>query len=149
MTEKVFNFRIDGIDLVEKQLFRTVVNEEDHFSFDTQVQTIIDEIKKIVVVFVGVNIKKGAEPQPLCAKFLIAVGFIVDNFEISFDRNEQGQLVIPQDLDLMFKGVAISTMRGVIFSELRGTTIHRAILPVIMLDTLKPIAENLVDVKKL
>jgi hypothetical protein len=47
------------------------------------------------------------------------------------------------DIENLLKSIAISTMRGIIFSDLRGTILHNAILPLVMADSFKPIKGTL------
>jgi hypothetical protein len=137
MEKKSIGSRIHGIDLLEKLLIRTDVQEKEDFNFDIKMQSALDHNRKLVIVLVDVVIKKSNEATPV-AKFATATGFDVVDFDIVFAPVED-KITIPIDLENLFKSICISTMRGIIFSELRGTILGGAIMPIIGLDTLKPL----------
>ena len=61
--------------------------------------------------------------------------FEFPEFDAHFTKREDNNFDIPVDLEIMLKSVSISTARGVVFSELRGTYLHGAILPLIDIAT--------------
>lgn len=147
---KAFNIQLNKIDLIEKHLFRPSGETENSFSFDVRVQSILDGANKSIVTYVEVNIKKEKTTNEL-AKFLIAVSFLVENFKRAFpatkDKDTGGDVIIA-DLDNALKNIAISTARGIIFSELRGTFLQQATLPLIAIDSLRPIDQALLPGKR-
>jgi hypothetical protein len=145
MKKKTFSFRIHGIDLVEKSMFKGDVKDEDVFNYDVKAQLVGHPRTELIVAFVSVKIKKN-ESEDILAKVIIGVGFNIKDYENSFEKDSQGIHIVPTELEIMLKSIAISTMRGVLFSEFRGTPLHKAFLPIISPDTMQPVkGNNLLD----
>ncbi|MEO7923129.1 MAG: hypothetical protein ABIR30_05580 [Chitinophagaceae bacterium] len=139
-------FRIDNIDVIEKRINRNKITTEGFFNFEVKTQSAVDESKELVVIFVSVGITKVDIPEILLADFLIGIGFKVLDFSTVFNKSENGKIVIPLDFENGLKTIAISTMRGIIFSNVAGTYLQGAVLPIIFAQTLKPAKGNLIDV---
>ena len=147
MEEKIVNYRykLGGIDIIEKSLFKYSLKEDVQFNFELKTQSLVDDSKDLIVILVLVGIKKTGEPE-LLGKILIGFGYIVENLKDTFEKNEKNLYVIPQDFENLLKAISISTTRGIMYSEFRGTYLHTAVLPIIFPDTLKPVAENIVEI---
>lgn len=144
MSEQTFNIRFDGIELIEKHLYKDIANPDDQFSFETKVQTFVDAIKNLLVAFVSISIRKENGDTPF-ATIICAFGYHVAELASFKDESEPDKFNIPPDLDNMVRQISISTMRGIVFSELRGTHLHRAIVPIILINTLVPVDGNVID----
>src|SRR5882724_3935405 len=102
-------YRISGIDLIEKLLYRTNVKEGDQYNFEVKSQSILTkEPKSLVIVFTIVNITKIGDTN-IIAKFLVGVGFEILNSEEVFKENEEARL--PLEAENLFKSISISTIR--------------------------------------
>jgi hypothetical protein len=145
METKKYNIRIDNINIVEKSLSKAIVDQNTKYNFETKVQLLIDDTKKLVVAFVGVYIRKESDNSDM-ANIMCAVGYFIENFDDIFEKDENSKVIIPPDLDNLFKSTSISTVRGLLYSELRGTALHGAILPLISMDSFVPVSSNLVDI---
>jgi hypothetical protein len=146
MEQRTFNIKIHGIDLIEKALYKVSVSDKEVFNYETKCQIVMDVSKELVVCFVHIVIKK-FETSEDAAKMFCGFGYNIDSFA-SFDKDETGNYIIPQELDNMLKMISISTMRGLLFSEFRGTQLHSAILPIIIADTLVPAEGTLIEARK-
>ena len=142
MSQKEFKVKIDGIDIIEKALYKHNILETDNFNHRIITQAIANHEKKLAVVFVLVHIHRMDETNELLGKIVAGVGFGIENFDEVFPKNGNDISLFPVELENFLKGIAISTTRGVMFSEFRGTVLHRAILPIILLDSLKPADAN-------
>ena len=134
-----YRVKIEWIDIIEKSLYKVQIFEEEVFNFEVITQAIADSSKSAIVTFVIVNIRRMNEANDLVAKIMIAVGFVVENFENAFKKDENNSYPIPIEFENTVKMMSISTMRGIMFSEFRGTRLHKAILPIILADSLKPL----------
>jgi ABC-type Fe3+-citrate transport system substrate-binding protein len=103
------------------------------FQFGIQVEMKIHEELKSVIPVVTINIRKEEENEELASIAVSSIFEIVD-FEQHIVKNDKGLYTIPQELELALRPIAISTTRGVMFSEFRGTHLHNAILPIIYFD---------------
>jgi hypothetical protein len=146
VTKKSFTFRFDGIEIIEKHLFQYVERGEgSEFDFNVSVQTNLEAKNKLAVYFVRVNVIKKSENR-IIASITTACGFEIQNFDEAFPNGSKDEYLADRDLDLALKNISISTTRGVMFGEFRGTPMHNAILPIIDPSTLvthnKPILEK-------
>jgi hypothetical protein len=128
MSEKIEN------KLVEIVIFRKSLNDmpiaplSGIFAFDVKVDVRVQAENKLVMPFVEVAIRDGEKSDHL-ADFRIACIFVIPEFETKILLNEKNVYVIPPELEKRIKPIAISTARGIIYSELRGTYISTAIMP--------------------
>lgn len=144
MEQKSYTYKLQGIDLIEKSLTRLNVKDGDQFNFNVRTQSAIEDIKNLVIVVIEVNITKSVEPK-IIARFVCAFGFEITDMDKSFEKTSDNKYILPTDFENLLKSISISTMRGIIFSELRGTAMHGTIMPVILMDSLKPEAGSLID----
>ncbi len=135
--EKIYNYRLHGIDLMEKCLYQVPIDINTQFNFTVSTQGAIDNNRKIVVIVVDIILKKLNDTE-VVAKFTGALGFELQDFENVLDKSDNGVYLLPDVLENNLKMISISTMRGIIYSELRGTSLNSAILPVVTLDSLRP-----------
>lgn len=144
MEKKTVNIRVHGIDLIEKNLYRAVIKDSDQFLFDTKVQTAVNNEQSLVVVFASVDVRRH-DGNDLLANLVCGFGFQIDNFQ-DFGKDVNGSYIIPPEIETMLRNISISTLRGILFSELKGTPLHRAILPIISLDSFKPTEGNIINI---
>ncbi|HUZ59239.1 MAG TPA: hypothetical protein VMU83_10690 [Hanamia sp.] len=145
MEQKNYKIRIDGIDIISKTMYKFQLSENDIFNHQLKTQAVGDENKNLAVVFVQSKINKLNEPTKILAEITIAIGFVIEDFKEVFPMNENGKHIIPSEVENLLKSMSISTLRGIMFSEFRGTLLHKAVLPIILMDSLKPIEGNLFE----
>lgn len=145
MEQRNYRIKIDGVDLLSKTLNTLSTAENITFNHQLKTQAIGDEEKDMVVVFVQVKISNLNMPSKVAAEINIAMRFGIENFKDVFPKNETGKYFIPSEVENLLKSMSISTMRGIMFSEFRGTPLHQAILPIILMDSLQPVDGNLSD----
>jgi hypothetical protein len=149
MAEQVYNIKIIRIDIVDKAILRTPIEikETDEFRFDLKTQSVrIGTEKDTLGTFVSVSVSLLDKPEVKLGLLTIVVVFQINDFDITFQPNEKNEYIIPNELENVLKSVSVSTTRGVLYSEFRGTPLHRAVLPIIMLDSFKPSQDKLLDV---
>lgn len=100
------------------------------FLFDIKAETKVNMERKFVMPYIYIDIRIDSFPNVL-AKFTIACVFEIQNFETAVTINDQNLYVVLQELDMTLRSAAIATSRGVIYSELRGTHLHNAIMPLV------------------
>ena len=143
MAEKTFRIKLDRVELLEKTMSRAQP-ATPVFNFQIKAQSIIHREEKTVITFIGIAVKNESSEIKL-AEFLTACGFIIENFEEVIEKDEQGLDLMPVELDNTLKSISISTTRGIIYSELRGTALHGAYLPIILADSLQPTDEKFIQ----
>ena len=146
MSNDIINFRFVGIELVFKSVEEMPLNGVGpQFFFDLRVDIKVHAELKLVIPFVTIKIRGGEEPVEL-AKIGVSCLFEIEDFENVLLMNEHGLYVVPPALEATIKPVAVSTARGVMYSEFRGTYLNNAVLPVIYMQSLieeKALEENI------
>lgn len=130
VANKEYSFELKRISLLEKNL--TLLNQTgklDEFTFDISLQIGNNpEMKECLhIMRVAINSKK---LEKLVGSIQLLCAFFIPNFEeyiISGDQNSS----LPKDLLYLLNSVVIGTMRGVMYSEFRGTVLNNAYLPVL------------------
>lgn len=146
MEQQTYNIRLDGIQVIEKQMFNAAIPENENFNFDIKAQSLVNHDKKLIIIITQVSIM-GLQNSLKLAHFVIAVAFIVQEFDeiIKLDGEHH---VLPNELDNLLKSISVSTARGIIFSELRGTYLNNAVLPIVSVATFKPTEGSIIPLGK-
>lgn len=145
MEQTNYKIKIEGVDLLSKNLFHLPIDNTNMFNHQLKTQAVGDSIKNIVIVFLQVRISSISEPVTLLGEINIAMRFGIENFKEAFPKNEQDKYLIPIEVENLLKSISISTLRGIMYSEFRGTLLHNAILPIILMDSLQPTEGNLFE----
>jgi len=139
MEKKIdIKFQIKGVEIIEVQLNAPISAKPQFKTFNYKINIehrIISE-KKLVVNQVSIEIYGDAKEQVLLGKIMTALSFEINNFN---DFADKGQSVVnlPESIFTTFNSIAISTTRGIMFSQFRGTYLHNAILPIVDPDGFK------------
>ena len=70
------------------------------------------------------------------AKFKILCSFEIGDFDNIFIKKDNNTYNTPIELEVILKSTGLSTIRGIIHSEVRGTYLHGIVLPLIDVNTL-------------
>jgi len=138
MNEQVqVSFRIIAVDLVTKVMLpRPKENfTGEVFAFDIKTEASVHTQNKHLLQFVTVKIREDGK-ELILGTFTIVCIFDVPNLDEQIKPDENDKYIIQKDLDLFTRSVAISTMRGVMWSELKSSYLHFAVLPVIDVSTM-------------
>lgn len=132
------SFRFVGIQVISKYLapMPEQFNPATLYGFGVTVETKINTDFKLVMPFVYIKVFS-SESQIELANLTISCQFQITDFEKDIVLNNEGIYVVPADLEAIIRPVAISTARGILFSELNGTYLNGAIMPVIFMNELK------------
>jgi hypothetical protein len=133
MDNSPLELRFAGIQLISKKLEAPSKERviTDIYRYDTKIENRIKPAESLIFTFVFSNIMRG---DLQLASFVISCIYEVANFEKTVTLDEKGDL--PDKIDNFLKSVSISTARGIIYSELRGTHLHNLIMPLIDLKDL-------------
>jgi hypothetical protein len=128
---KPLAFKIKAIEILESNLHKTNVPIEGDtvFQYDISLEQRIGLKECLMNVICGVEIWTEIRDQQLAS---LKTGFIytVENLESYWDK-KSGKPILPEDFRVSLNSVALSTSRGILFSFLKGTYLHSAILPVV------------------
>ena len=129
-----------AIELLSKSLAHRprVPFTTNEFEFDFKMDTKVQVANKTVFCVLGIGIRELNDPNVL-ATFNIINIFEVANLEQSLPGIEENNLFqVRPDLDLFLKSHSLATARGIIYSELKGTYLGHAVMPLIEADSLRP-----------
>ena len=127
---KEYSFELKRVSLLEKNLnLQNHAGKQDEFEFDISLQIRNNRESKecLHLMRVGINSKK---TEKLVGSIQLLCAFSIPNFEEYVSDSEKGSS-LPEDLLYLLNSVIIGTMRGVMFSEFRGTVLNNAYLPVL------------------
>lgn len=132
MNEPLINFRFAEIQIISKSLSQPPINGiKGNVSFDIKYEIKVQAENKIVIGFVTIGVREEEKKTEYLANFNLAYIFEIIDFSNVIKLTQENLYHVPQQLEDTIKQVGISTSRGVVFSELRGTYLHNYIMPVI------------------
>jgi len=101
-----------------------------NFIFNISIESRADVSKKLISVFVHVDIRNDDQTLVL-GSLTVSCIFVIGNISEIIKIEADGKLDIPKPLIETLNSISISTTRGVIFSTFKGTFLHGAVLPII------------------
>lgn len=128
----VMSFQLRAIELHERSLVKPlsptlVIN---NFHFNVNVEMNMDAAQKLLLFTTKVKVYGDDQVFELGALTTACV-FSLGNFEEAVKVQPDGSFLLPDGLDDVLNSVALSTTRGMMFSEFKGTLLHHALLPII------------------
>src|SRR5688572_19420503 len=139
--DKKAQYRLHGMEVFN--FFMQEITEDKidlkNIKFGVTVEIKLNPEDKVIAIFVNVNLDKVEnDSDKKLAEIKVVVGFEVKNFsEVILKDEEKGDYKIPYKLEAATRRIAISTTRGVLYTYLKGTYLHNAILPIVP-ELLKP-----------
>jgi hypothetical protein len=123
------NFRLKNIEIAQSSLTAIdyALPDDVIFKFNINIAHLVNidqnliVIKPIVAIFLE-------EEQSVLANLSVNLVFEIEDLA-SFAIEKEVKL--PSDIVIAMNSISISTLRGIMFSTLKGTYLHNAILPVI------------------
>jgi len=124
-------FQIKGIELLDLNIIypKTPLIGEVIFKFNINVEIKIVNEKSLIMAIVSVDIidNKNADKYGFVKVNCI---FGIANF-MSFVDEKTKKADFPKQLVTSLNSISISTTRGIMYDQFRGTFLHGAILPII------------------
>ena len=132
------NWQFRGIELVSSSVTNPSVPDLNisAFNFQIEVENRINVEEKLTSVIVKVTVTVNDPPLHLGSITTNNVFEIVNLEEIVIKKDNS--ITLPTPVSEMLNSIAISTTRGVMFGQFRGTFLHNAILPIIDPKSLQP-----------
>lgn len=136
-TVQEVTFSLKGIDLLECRIIQPKTQGADLnvFHYDILIEHQVNNELNILQVVTHVELFNEARDFNFGA-IKVGCAFELDDLKKYFD-NKTKNYIIPKGIIEVLNSVSISTTRGVMFSQLRGTYLHNAILPIIDPKTFK------------
>lgn len=138
MKPLTYDIKFVSVELLSKSLTdisgpKVIESMEFYFNFLVDIK--LGPPQKVAAVLTNIAIQNKEDSKEL-ARFSTLCVFELKDFENIFKETSDGRFETPVDLEIILKSAGISTTRGIMVSELRGTYLHNAILPVIDMATL-------------
>jgi hypothetical protein len=131
MDSKNINYQLKGIELVSFTLNQPQerLNQERVYNFEINVEQRINPEEKLIHVFVSIDLIQDEDKQ--ChASIKTGCVFMVDNLS-EFISATTNLVELPDQFVVTLNSISLSTTRGIMFSQFRGTYMHSAILPIV------------------
>lgn len=128
-----YSFSLTGVSLLEKSLGIISTDQINSKEFDYDISLRIghtpQEKKCVLEMHVSITASDNAEVN---GRIGLRCTFDIEGFDDYVQGSTSVQAnPFPQDLVYLLNSVIIGTMRGVMFSEFRGTYLEKAYLPVL------------------
>jgi len=133
---KSVKYKINAIELLNLEMKHPTDNNVDFsvFHFDLKLQHRVNSEKKLVFVITDVTVLSQDKSTRIGALQTSCI-FQVENFEDLVDA--ENNIKFPDTFLDEINGMAISTTRGIMYSEFKGTFMHKAVLPVFKSENLR------------
>jgi preprotein translocase subunit SecB len=130
MTQEV-KFQIKNIELLDFALKQPdlPLSEETKYKFNINTEQKFNESEHLVAVTTTINIIREADQQ---MQGVISANCIYQVENLNQYANEKTKTIqLPAQFNTTLISISLSTTRGIMFSQFRGTFLHNAILPII------------------
>jgi DNA gyrase inhibitor GyrI len=131
MKNQEVKFQLRGIDIVDVSLDhpKTTIPKQCQFNFDINIEHRINGEENIVVVapIIAIRINNGETER---GKFQADIVFQVQNLKDFLDE-ETKQYNLPAQFITTLNSISLSTTRGLMFAQFKGTFLHGAVLPIV------------------
>lgn len=131
VSPKQLSFKIVTIEIMESILNQppAPILKENIFQFDISLEQRINAADGVLIVICTINILNDTRDQQF-SRIKSSCIFAVNDLD-SYTDKKSDTINLPDDFRVNLNSIAISTARGIMFSFLRGTYLHNAILPIV------------------
>ncbi|MFN8258142.1 MAG: hypothetical protein U0W24_20805 [Bacteroidales bacterium] len=129
--EQNIEFQLKAIELIDVNLKHPAIpfNQPTLFHFNINIEHKINPDNNLVIVIAFINILHEDKETNLGSLKSSCI-FEIVNFN-EFYNKETNQVSFPDNILVTLNSITISTVRGIMFSQFKGTFLHNAILPII------------------
>jgi len=122
---------IKRVELIKSQINPVVPNfHAKEFQFTLHLETRLDPTQRLVFVTTSADVKADNKPEML-ASVSSACIYGVENFDEVFKKSGDMYDIVDDQLMFPLLSISISTLRGIMFEQFRGTYLHQAYVPII------------------
>ncbi|MFO8235254.1 MAG: hypothetical protein R6U04_07615 [Bacteroidales bacterium] len=134
--QKIVSYKISAVELLNLEMKHPQQEKVDFnsFHFDLKLQHRVNADKKLVFVITTVNILN-KEKNVQLGTLQTSCIFEVDNINELID--DENNVRFPDIFLDEVNAMAISTTRGIMYTEFKGTFLHKAVLPIFKMENLK------------
>lgn len=129
MDKTVVKFQIENIEINQITVSpQPQTFSPENYEFKLNVEHLFNVEEETVMVIASANIFSNKKKH--LAEVMINVFYRVENLK-NFENKKEKKMEFPEDFTTAINAVSISTLRGIMFSQFRGTYLHNAFLPVV------------------
>jgi hypothetical protein len=129
-------FQIGGIELLESSIINSNKSiDEKNINFNINLEQKIDNDKKIVFVIADVSFNEKDEDKELGTIKTCCLFKIKSDDDLIDPKTKKFNL--PDNIIMTLSTITLSTTRGIMFAQFKGTFLHHVILPLIDPATIK------------
>ena len=127
--KKQLGFQIRGIELIESHIRSAhPFPQNPSFAFTVNLEHNLNIPNKVILVLIEVCVMLDGSQDDILGRIKLNIGFDFPEIERYYTDEK---LTLPTDFVDTINSISISTARGVLFSEFKGTTLHTAIFPIV------------------
>lgn len=124
---QLLNIELLGLSINKLQ---KPLGEGHQLNYQISLEHKIDTTNKIVFVGTHVNIIDIKDDNKSYGTLDTSCNFRIENIN-DFQVKKTGLINLPDQVIVMLNSISISTTRGIMFSEFKGTYLHGAFLPIV------------------
>lgn len=122
--------RMKGVELMRSQINPQPVNfSAKEFQFTVNVENRLEPVQKVAIIVTSVDVKSDNNPE-IHASLSSACIYGVDNFDEIFKKVDDEKYDTPDQVMFTLVSISLSTLRGILYEQFRGTYLHQAYLPI-------------------
>jgi hypothetical protein len=131
MTAKKINFQIRGIEISDVRLSHPEndLPQATRYNFEINLKHKIVGEDNLIIVAPTITIIYDTD-QEIHGSITVNYFFQVENLG-HFKKPESDKYDLPDDFIATLNSISISTTRGIMFSQFKGTFLHNTVLPVV------------------
>ena len=129
--EENIEFQIKGIEILDSFLKtpKQVIPKGIAYQFDMKIEHRVDVEKKFVMVLTSASCFVDKDQEDL-SRFKSSCIYYLPQLE-KYINKETKALDLPEQFLISINSISISTTRGLMFSFLKGTFLHNAVIPIV------------------
>lgn len=132
--------QLQSIDLIKHYLNSSTYppKTENDYKFGIDIVCHADPENSRIIILVNIEIRSKEDEQMTLGSLSVNCFFKIVNFDEIVKIAEDGIADMPPLLINTLNSISISTVRGIAYSLFRGTFLHKAVIPIIDPNQLKP-----------
>jgi len=131
--QNIISLGIKGIEITNQSIILPADLPPilEDFAFDMTIEYRLAPPDKVLLAALSIALIDSRNPGNIPVATLgITFAYIIDNFNDIFpSTNKQSE--VPQELTEIVNSISISTCRGILFSQFRGTFLNGVVLPIL------------------
>jgi hypothetical protein len=131
MNNESVRYQIIGIEILDVEIIYPEKPENVliNFQFETNIEIKLNFDNKLVFIVPQITILN-QKTQKKLGKIRVSCVYHIENFD-DFADIKNHTIHFPENFERILNSISISTVRGVMYGQFRGTFLQNAILPVI------------------